>query len=75
MDLVGRGILKGVFVLFLTLLFPYFLSNFYRPFLAVMAPDLSRDLGLDAAGLASLQAAFLLAFAAAGTAALGPEEL
>ena len=65
MDLVGRGILKGVFVLFLTLLFPYFLSNFYRPFLAVMAPDLSRDLGLDAAGLASLQAAFLLAFAAA----------
>lgn len=52
-------------MVFFTLLFPYFLSNFYRPFLAVMAPDLSRDLGLDAAGLASLQAAFLLAFAAA----------
>jgi predicted MFS family arabinose efflux permease len=48
---------------FLTLLFPYFLGNFYRPFLAVVAGDLSRDLGLDAAGLASLQATFLLAFA------------
>ncbi len=62
---MSAGSINGVFVLFLTLLFPYFLSNFYRPFLAVMAPDLSRDLGLDAAGLASLQAAFLLAFAAA----------
>ncbi len=49
--------------MFLTLLFPYFLSNFYRPFLAVVAGELSRDLGLDSAGLASLQAAFLLAFA------------
>ncbi len=49
--------------MFLTLLFPYFLGNFYRPFLAVVAGDLSRELNLDAAGLASLQAAFLLAFA------------
>lgn len=49
--------------MFVTLLFPYFLGNFYRPFLAVVAGDLSRDLGLDAAGLASLQATFLLAFA------------
>jgi predicted MFS family arabinose efflux permease len=49
--------------LFFALLFPYFLGNFYRPFLAVVAGDLSRDLGLDAAGLASLQATFLLAFA------------
>ena len=48
---------------FLALLFPYLLSQFYRAFLAVVAGDLSRDLRLDAAGLASLQAAFLLAFA------------
>ncbi len=50
-------------MLFFSLLLPYFLGNFYRPFLAVVAGDLSRELGLDAAGLASLQAAFLLAFA------------
>lgn len=49
--------------MFLCLLFPYLLSNFYRAFLAVVAGDLSRDLGLDAAQLASLQASFLLAFA------------
>lgn len=49
--------------LFLSFLFPYLLSNFYRAFLAVVAGDLSRDLGLDAAQLASLQASFLLAFA------------
>jgi predicted MFS family arabinose efflux permease len=48
---------------FLTLLFPYFLSNFYRPFLAVVAGELSLDIGLDSAGLASLQAVFLLSFA------------
>jgi predicted MFS family arabinose efflux permease len=50
---------------FLALLYPYLLSQFYRAFLAVVAGDLSRDLGLDAAGLASLQAAYLLAFALA----------
>jgi predicted MFS family arabinose efflux permease len=50
---------------FLALLFPYLLSQFYRAFLAVVAGDLSHDLGLDAAGLASLQAAFFLAFALA----------
>jgi MFS family permease len=49
--------------MFLALLFPYLLSQFYRAFLAVVAGDLSRDLGLDAAGLASMQAAFLVAFA------------
>jgi len=48
---------------FITLLFPYFLGNFFRPFLAVVAGDLSRELGLDAAGLATTQATFLLAFA------------
>ncbi|MBS0536151.1 MAG: MFS transporter [Proteobacteria bacterium] len=49
--------------MFLALLFPYFLGNFYRPFLAVVAGDLSRDFGFDAAGLAGLQATFLIAFA------------
>lgn len=49
--------------MFLALLSSYVLSQFYRAFLAVVAGDLSRDLALDAAGLASLQAAFLLAFA------------
>lgn len=49
--------------MFPALLFPYFLSNFYRPFLAVVAADLSRDFGFDAAGLAGLQATFLIAFA------------
>jgi predicted MFS family arabinose efflux permease len=50
---------------FFALLFPYLLSQFYRAFLAVVAGDLSRDLGLDAAGLAALQATYLLAFGAA----------
>lgn len=49
--------------MFFALLFPYFLGNFYRPFLAVVAGDLSREFGFDAAGLAGLQATFLLAFA------------
>ncbi|WP_414475345.1 MFS transporter [Microvirga sp. M2] len=49
--------------MFLALLVPYLLSQFYRAFLAVVAGDLSRDLGFDAAGLASMQAAFLLTFA------------
>lgn len=51
--------------MFLALLFAYLLSQFYRAFLAVVAGDLARDLGLDAAGLGSLQAAFFLAFASA----------
>jgi predicted MFS family arabinose efflux permease len=50
---------------FLALLFAYLLSQFFRAFLAVVAGDLARDLGLDAAGLGSLQAAFFLAFASA----------
>jgi predicted MFS family arabinose efflux permease len=48
---------------FLALLFPYLLSQFYRAYLAVVAGDLSRDLGLDAAGLSSLQATWLVCFA------------
>ncbi len=43
--------------------FGYFLSYLYRAVNAVVAPDLVRDIGLDAAGLGLLTAAYLLAFA------------
>ena len=41
----------------------YFFSYLYRAVNAVVAPDLVRDIGLDAAGLGLLTAAYLLAFA------------
>lgn len=50
---------------YVLLLLAFGLSQFYRAFLAVISGDLSRDLGVDAPGLASLSAAWLLAFAAA----------
>lgn len=50
---------------FVVLLLAYVLSQFFRAFLAVIAGDLTRDLGLDAAQLGSLPAAWLGAFAAA----------
>jgi len=43
----------------------YCLSQFFRSFVAVIAPELSADLGLDAAGLGTLSAAWFIAFAAA----------
>ena len=43
--------------------FGYFLSYLYRAVNAVVAPDLVRDIQLDAAGLGLLTAAYLLAFA------------
>lgn len=43
----------------------YLLSQFYRSFLAVIAPELARDVGLDAAGLGLVSAAFFGAFALA----------
>lgn len=42
----------------------YFLSYLYRVVNAVIAPDLIRDVGLDADGLGLLTSAFFLAFAA-----------
>ncbi|MCE1237929.1 MAG: MFS transporter [Hyphomicrobiales bacterium] len=42
----------------------YLLSQFYRSFLAVIAPELARDVGLDAAWLGLVSAAFFAAFAA-----------
>ena len=53
--------------LVLTVLLPfaagYFLSYGYRAINAVVAPDLVRDLGLDASTLGLLTAAYLIAFA------------
>ena len=55
----------GIAVTFAVLLSAYLLSQFFRAFLAVVAGDLSRDLGLSAADLGSLPAAWLIAFALA----------
>ena len=43
----------------------YMLSMFYRVSVTVISPQLSADLGLDAARLSDLSAAFFYAFAAA----------
>lgn len=47
------------------LLFAYVLSQFFRSFLAIVAVDLTRDLGLDAAELGLLSAVWFAAFALA----------
>lgn len=47
----------------LILLSAYTLSQFYRAFLAIVAADLDRDLGLSAADLGSLSAIWFAAFA------------
>jgi MFS family permease len=48
---------------FLALLFAYVLSQFYRAFLAVVATDLSRDLGLGPAELGMISAVWFIGFA------------
>lgn len=48
---------------FLVLLFAYLFSQFYRVFLAVIAGDLARDLGLGPQALGQLSAAWFAAFA------------
>lgn len=58
------GLTAKIAVLALTpFAFGYFLSYLYRAVNAVVAPDLVQDIGLDAAGLGLLTAAYLLAFA------------
>jgi len=47
---------------FLTFLAAYVLSQFYRAFLAVIAPELSHDLGLDPQALGNLQAVWIAGF-------------
>lgn len=49
-------------VLFLVFLFAYTLSQFFRSFLAVIAPGLAAELNLSAADLANMSAAFFLVF-------------
>jgi MFS family permease len=50
---------------FLIFLFSYILSQFFRSFLAVIAPELSRDLGLNATNLGSISAIWFASFAIA----------
>lgn len=50
---------------FLVFLLAYALSQFYRSFLAVIAPELGAELRLDATGLGTLSMAWFLAFALA----------
>jgi predicted MFS family arabinose efflux permease len=50
---------------FLILLVAYILSQFFRAFLAIVAGDLSRDLGLDAADLGAVSAIWFAVFALA----------
>ena len=53
---------------FLVLLTGYILSQFYRSFLAVIAPELSAELQLSATDLGYISAAWFAAFALAGLA-------
>jgi len=47
---------------FLSFLFGYMLSQFYRSFLAVIAPELARELHLDPQALAGMQTAWIIGF-------------
>jgi MFS family permease len=47
---------------FFSFLSGYVLSQFFRSFLAVIAPELSKELGLDPQALAALQTAWILGF-------------
>ncbi len=50
--------------IFLTFLAAYVLSQFYRSFLAVIAPELAHELGLGPQALGNLQALWILGFVA-----------
>jgi predicted MFS family arabinose efflux permease len=60
-----RRHLGGGVVTFVALLVAYIFSQFYRAFLAIVAGDLSRDLGLNAADLGALSAIWFATFAVA----------
>ncbi len=59
------GLVKVVALVFVPFAGGYFLSYLFRSVNAVVAPDLVADIGLDAADLGLLTAAYFLAFAAA----------
>src|SRR4051794_21131918 len=50
-------------LIFSVLLFAYVLSQFFRAFLAIVAGELTRDIGLDAAQLGDLSAIWFASFA------------
>lgn len=50
---------------FIVLLIGYTLSQFYRSFLAVIAPEISAELGLSASDLGNISASWFVAFALA----------
>jgi sugar phosphate permease len=50
---------------FAVFLFAYILSQFYRSFLAVIAPELATELGLNAQALGNMQAFWIAGFVAA----------
>ena len=52
-------------IIFLVFLLGYVLSQFFRAFLAVIAPELATELGLDAATLANISAIWFVVFALA----------
>jgi predicted MFS family arabinose efflux permease len=56
---------SGPLTTFLVLLFAYVLSQFFRAFLAIVAGDLSRDIGLNAADLGTVSAIWFATFALA----------
>ena len=61
----ARRVPTFVMITFATLCAAYILSQFYRSFLAIVAPDLTRELGLGPAELGALSAAWFGAFALA----------
>jgi MFS family permease len=56
---------EGQVYIFAVFLFAYILSQFFRSFLAVIAPELSTDIGLTASELGGVSAAWFAAFALA----------
>jgi len=56
--------MKRAVRVFLTFLAAYVLSQFYRSFLAVIAPELARELALSPQDLGNLQALWILGFVA-----------
>jgi sugar phosphate permease len=57
--------IRGRVLIFTALLSAYMMSQFFRVFLSVVALDLSRDLGLDAADLGAISAIWFATFALA----------
>ena len=57
-------LLNRILCVFLPFAFGFYLSYLYRSVNAIIAPDLIRDIGVDAASLGLLSSAYFIAFAA-----------